>query len=157
MRDHRGFSLVELLIVVAIILTIAAIAVPNFLRARMHANEANAVASLRAIETSALTYSLTYSNVGYPAQLADMGGTNPCTASSSSACLLDESLAGGQKDGYAFVWTGDGLTPSVSFVITATPQVVGTSGQNMYCTDQAGVIYYNASGSGCTNTSPPLN
>jgi type IV pilus assembly protein PilA len=153
MRAHKGFSLIELLLVVAVILIIAAIAVPNFLRSRMRANEASAVASLRVINTAAVTYSITYPSMGFPAQLTTLGGANPCSSSSTQACLIDDLLAQGVKSGYTFVWTGDGLTPSVSFTVTGTPSVVGASGQNMYCSDQTGVIHYDSSGSGCTTTS----
>lgn len=157
MRNQKGFSLIELLLVIAIILIIAAIAIPSFMRARMRANEANAVASLRVIHTASVTYTTTYPEVGYPPSLASMGGANPCTATSTQACLLDDMLSQGVKDGYSFVWTGDGLTPSVGFALTATPQSVGNSGQNMYCTDQSGVIFYDTSGSGCTSASQSLN
>jgi len=157
MRGQKGFSLIELLLVVAVILIIAAIAIPNFMRARMRANEANAVASLHVINTAAVSYTTTYPELGYPVSLASMGGANPCTATSTQACLLDDLLSQGFKDGYTFVWTGDGLLPSVGFNLTATPQSVGSSGQNMYCTNQSGVIFYDPSGSGCTNTSQTLN
>jgi type IV pilus assembly protein PilA len=153
MRKQKGFSLIELLIVVSVFLIIAAIAIPNFLRSRLRANEASAVASLRVINTAAVTFSITYPDLGFPAQLTGLGGVNPCSASSTQACLIDDVLAQGTKSGYSFVWTGDGLVPSVSFVVTATPQVVGGSGQVMYCTDQTGVIYYSPSGSGCTSAS----
>jgi type IV pilus assembly protein PilA len=137
MRNQKGFSLIELLLVVAVILIISAIAVPNFLRSRMRANEANAVASLHAINTAAVTYSITYPDLGFPANLSTMGGANPCTGSSTSACLIDQALAAGTKAGYSFVWTGDGQVPSVAFTLVGTPQVVGSSGQSMYCTDQS--------------------
>jgi len=153
MRNHKGFSLIELLLVVAVILIISAIAVPNFLRSRLRANEASAVASLRVINTAAVTYSLTYPDLGFPAQLSTLGGANPCTSSSAQACLLDDILAQGTKGGYNFAWTGDGLTPSVNFTLTGTPQVPGASGQNMYCSDQTGIVFYDPSGSGCTNAS----
>jgi len=151
MRGDKGFSLIELLLVVTVILIIAAIAVPNFLKSRLRANEASAVASLRVINTAAVTFSITYPDLGFPAQLTTLGGANPCSASSTQACLIDDVLAQGTKSGYSFAWTGDGAVPSVTFVVTATPKVVGGSGQQMYCTDQTGVIYYDPSGSGCTS------
>jgi type IV pilus assembly protein PilA len=156
MRHRNGFSLIELLLVVAVILIISAIAIPNFLRSRERANEASAVASLRVITTAALTYSLTYPDLGYPVSMTSLGGANPCTASSTQACLLDDVLALGAKSGYSFVFTGDGVIPSVTYAITGTPQVVGSSGQRMFCTDQTGVIHFDPSGSGCTVTSPVL-
>lgn len=156
MRDQKGFSLIELLMVVAVILIISAIAIPNFLRSRMRANEANTVASLRVIVTGAVAYSSSYPNLGYPAQLANLGGANPCTPAPSQACLVDDSLAQGLKDGYKFQLTGDGLTPSYSFTLSATPQVVGSSGQNMFCTDQTAVVRYDPSGAGCSSASPAL-
>jgi len=150
MQRLRGFSLIELLIVVAVILIIAAIAVPSFLRSRLRANEASAVASLRVINTAAVTYSITYSANGFPALLTNLGGASPCIASPVTACLIDDNLAQGVKSGYIFVWTGDGSVPSVSFGITGTPQAIGSSGQRMFCTDQSGVIHYDPSGAGCT-------
>jgi hypothetical protein len=104
-----------------------------------------------------VTYSLTYPNLGYPASLPAMGGANPCTATPAQACLLDDLLAQGTKSGYSFAWTGDGLLPSVGYLITATPQVVGSTGQRMFCTDQRSIIHYDSSGSGCTSASPTLD
>ncbi len=102
LRKQKGFSLIELLIVVAVILIISAMAVPNFLRSRLRANEASAVASLRMINTAAITYSITYPDMGFPAQLTTMGGANPCaTATSAQACLIDDTLAQGTKSGPA--------------------------------------------------------
>src|SRR3981189_1301776 len=129
MRKQKGFSLIELLLVVAVILIISAIAIPNFLRSRMRANEASAVASLRMINTAAITYSITFPDMGFPAQLTTLGGANPCTAASSTqACLIDDSLALGIKSGYNFVWAGDGAVPSFSFLVTGTPQAIGSPG-----------------------------
>ena len=153
MQKQKGFSLIELLIVVTVVLIISAIAVPNYLRARMRANEASAVASLRMINTASVIYSITYPDMGFPAQLTTLGGANPCVASSAQACLIDDNLAQGNKSGYNFVWTGDGAVPSVSFIVTGTPQAVGGSGQRMFCSDQTGVIHYDPAGSGCTPTS----
>ena len=156
MRSEKGFSLIELLLVVAVILIISAIAVPNFLRARLRANETSAVASLRSITTAAFTYTTTYPDLGFPATLATLGGANPCTASPTQACMIDNALAQGTKGGYSFVWTGDGATPSVTFTLTGAPQVIGSSGERMFCTDQTGVIRYDPSGSSCGTSSPTL-
>jgi prepilin-type N-terminal cleavage/methylation domain-containing protein len=156
MTKQKGFSLIELLIVVAIILVISAIAIPSYLRSRMQANEASSVSSLRMLNTAAVTYSSTYVDVGFPAALANMGGVNPCTATAAAACLVDDLLSQGTKSGYSFAWTGDGATPSVAYSLTGTPLVVGGSGQRQFCTDQTGVIRYDPSGAGCTPSSDPV-
>jgi prepilin-type N-terminal cleavage/methylation domain-containing protein len=157
MKRSRGFSLIELLLVATVILIIAAIAIPNFLQSRSRANEASAVASMRVIYSSAVAYSMTYPDVGYPPQLLALGGVEPCSASSTSACLLDDVLSQGSKGGYTFTWTGDGATPSINFTLTGTRQVVGTSGQRQFCTDQSGLMHYDPSGAGCDpSSSDPL-
>lgn len=156
MRNRNGFSLIELLLVVTVILIISAIAVPNFLSSRQRANEASAVAAIRVINTAAVTYSFTYPDLGFPAQLTTLGGVNPCTASPAQACLLDDLLAQGVKSGYSFVFVGDGLVPSSSYTIAGTPQVIGSSGQRMFCTDQTGILHYDPSGGGCTSASATL-
>src|SRR6202011_6067011 len=89
MRKQKGFSLIELLIVIAIILIIAAIAIPNLLRARMAANQASGLSNLRTITTAAITYSSTYGN-GYPPDLPTLGGVGLATC--NGAILLDDTL-----------------------------------------------------------------
>jgi len=139
MRKHKGFSLIELLIVVAIILIIAAIAIPNLMRARMAANDSSAAASIHTINTAEATYFGTYPNVGFPATLAPLGGAAPCTVSMATACLIDDNLAqngfGNGKSGYSFAATG---SPSVGSVINNQFYVTGTplgsmTGTRSYC------------------------
>ena len=153
-KNNKGFSLIELLIVVAIILIIAAIAIPNLLRSRMAANEASAVGSIRTINTAAVTYSTTYPDVGYPATLVQLKPA--ATATSTNADLVDSVLAGGTKSGYTFAMTvGAGAsTPQTSYNVSAGP-VSSSSGTRYFFSDQSGVIRGNAAGA-ATSTSSPL-
>jgi type IV pilus assembly protein PilA len=143
-RKQGGFSLIELLIVVAIILVIAAIAIPNLLVARMSANEASAVQSLRTIQSAETAYATTYPSLGFSATLAELGGPgSACAASSTQACLIDTILASGTKSGYIITWLGDGLTPSVSYTVNADPISRGSSGRRSFFTNYPGVIRFN--------------
>src|SRR5947208_12567185 len=106
-KRMRGFSLIELLIVVAIILIIAAIAIPNLLRAKIAANEASAGNSVRQIATGEITYNSAFPTVGYAAALTDLGGPSTgCNPSQASACIIDSGLSSGQRSGYQFVAVG---------------------------------------------------
>src|SRR5882757_10577418 len=102
MRKQKGFSLIELLIVVAIILIIAAIAIPNLLRARIAANESSAVAGIRTLNTAELSYQSEYPKVGFTCNLSALGGNDPSAASSDHAQMIDNRLAFGEKHGYRF-------------------------------------------------------
>ena len=151
-RD-KGFSLIELLIVVAIILIIAAIAIPNLLRSRMAANEASAVGSLRTINTACVTFSSTY-GIGFPTALSNLGGTS--VASFTAADLIDNVLAGGVKSGYQFTYA---FTPAISGVVpayqvNADPLSAGQTGQRHFYTDQSGVIRFNVSSAATSNDAP---
>jgi type IV pilus assembly protein PilA len=153
MRNRqKGFSLIELLIVVAIILIIAAIAIPNLLRAKIAANQASAVGSLRTLNTACIEFSTSYGQ--YPSALAALGPVGSGTASSTSADLIDSVLAGGTKSGYTFSYTAGASNQSYS--ITATPITAATTGQNMYYTDQTGVIRVDTSGTGASASSTPI-
>lgn len=159
MRKQKGFSLIELLIVVAIILIIAAIAIPNLMRSRMAANEASAVGSVRTINTAEVTYSSAYPDLGFTTTLGSLGGTaSACAAStganSTQACLIDNVLASGTKSGYLFTLANGSGTPNNTFTDNADPVTPGQSGQRHFFSDQTGVIRYNQSATAGTNDSP---
>jgi len=181
MRNRqKGFSLIELLIVVVIILVIAAIAIPNLIRSKLAGNEASAVASLQTLSLAFVTYSATWGNA-FPPDLNSLrnppAGT-PVDCGTSGAGLVDDELsgvsAGGTptsftKSGYTFNYAGVNPLPAppdgmgctaagfLNIQITAVPVTVGSTGQRGYLTDESRVIYYTTDGSlPVPGTSPSL-
>jgi type IV pilus assembly protein PilA len=154
--DSVGFSLIELLIVVAIILIIAAIAIPNLLHSRMAANQASAVGTLRAINAAEITYASIY-NAGYSSTLAQLGPPpGGGAATSAAAGLVDSLVASGSKSGYTFVYTPVQGTSGtvVSYSVTASPISPGQTGQTYYYTDPSTVIRQNNSTVATASDSP---
>lgn len=157
MKKAKGFSLIELLIVVAIILIIAAIAIPNLLRARIAANEASAVASIRTINTAEISYNSAYPTVGFSANLSNLAGTSCTTPSSTSACLIDTTLGAGTKSGYSFRAAGSGSAPYGSYAAWANPITPNQSGNRSFCSIADAVVRTSASAlSTCAGTETPL-
>jgi type IV pilus assembly protein PilA len=161
MQKQKGFSLIELLIVVAIILIIAAIAIPNLLRARMAANESSAVNSVRTVTTGEITYQSTYPTVGYAPALVNLGGPlgAACVPSQTTACVIDSVLAnngnpaGSGKSGYKFT-TGAGTEAGsvfIGYAVVGAPITINTTGIRAFCADEDAVIRVDPAGV-CSNT-----
>ena len=150
MKRQAGFTLLELMIVVALILIIAAIAIPSMINAKISANEASAVESIRAINNVEISYQATYG--GYAESLANLGGAEPCHQSAETACLLDQSLAGGVKSGYLFVAAGGDPSGGLntSYVAGAAPEAFHRTGKRLFCSTDKNVIRVDSNSGGST-------
>lgn len=162
-RKQKGFSLIELLIVVAIILIIAAIAIPNFLRSKMAANEASAAQSVRMINTAQITYQSMFPDTGFAVGISNLGGTvaqctPPAIAALGNACLIDPLLTLGSKSGYTFATTGIPDTNGINrtYTVTAVPSIPGSTGTRGFGSDETGLIRYTLTGIAPTATSSAL-
>jgi len=154
-KSSKGFSLIELLIVVAIILIIAAIAIPNLLRSRIAANQASAVGSLRTLNTAEITYSSTY-NSGFSVTMTYLESGTSASPTSTAAGLIDSILGAGTKSGYSFTYSSmapDAAGRIDNYEIWAAP-INTSTGTNYYFTDQSGVIRMNSTTTAQSTDSP---
>lgn len=162
MTRQKGFSLIELLIVVAIILIIAAIAIPNLLRARIAANESSAVGSIRTVNTAMISYYSSYPTVGFAASLTNLAGSSCSPPTSSGACLIDNLLgaaATSTKSGYTFTLVSSGGSPTGTYEVVASPLTPNQSGVRYFCSMADAVVRYSTSvltTSTCLGTVSPL-
>jgi prepilin-type N-terminal cleavage/methylation domain-containing protein len=159
--QERGFSLIEILIVVAIILIIVAIAIPSFMNSKIAANEASAVYSIRTINTAQVTYQTTYPTVGYASTLNSLAAsTSGSDASSTNAGILDWVLGCTSttcpKSGYNFQLANVSGTPVSTYSVWGTPISVGTTGYRSFCSDNMNPVTYDPTGANPPTCTQPL-
>ena len=150
---QRGVSVVEVVVLIAILLVVAAIAIPNLLHSNLSEDESSTVAALRALNAACANYSMLYG--GYPGSLSNLGPGD--AANSTLAALIDAGLASGTKSGYVFTYTAGaiGIGGNVlSYSITANPAPPGGTGRRRFFTDQSGVIRANRAGAADANSTP---
>jgi len=155
MTKQKGFSLMELVIVLAIILVIAGLAIPSLIHMKINANETSARASIKAIQTAQTSYQSIYPEQGFASSLAALGGPEACVPSAATACLLDEVLAAGVKDGYIFSLSASKSASGAisSYVIGAAPESFNRSGVRRFCATEKNLIRFDPNTVG--STTPP--
>ncbi len=161
-RRHAGFTLMELLIVMSVILILMAVAIPNYMNMRSQANETAAMEELRTLNSAEIQYQTNYPANGFSCNLSNLGG-DPKTGAPSAkgAQLIPADLAGGFKSGYLFAITNctkvtvNNQDVITSFEVTAVPQAVGKTGHRGFCMDQTGEIKADPAGS--TNCTQPIS
>jgi type IV pilus assembly protein PilA len=150
MRRQRGFSTIELVIVVTIILIIAGVTIPNLMRSKIGADEASALGSMHTLNTGCIAYAKTFGH--FPPSIAALGPGSPAAA--SAANLIGPVLATTRKNGYSFTYKS--TAPFQTYTITASPTAPGITGQRTFFTDQSRVVRADGNGGQATVASAPI-
>lgn len=152
MQNQQGFTLIELMIVIAVILIIVAIAIPGILNAKMNANETSAVGSVRSINIAQVSYQTAYPTKGFAGSLTALGGPDECTPTPETACLIDPDLSSGTKSGYAFITTAEKSAnqANIAYLVGAAPLVFKHTGVHRYCSTEKNLIRRDDNAQGST-------